>query len=95
MTTARSAISLPPGVTPIGLSRAQAAVYVGVSPGTFDRAVAAGQLPRPIQISGRMVWSRAALDQVMAGTATPSPPPVDDPAAAWAHLDHARAPASY
>ena len=54
--------SLPEGVRPRGLSRVQTAEYVGVSPGTFDRMVSDGIMPRPIRIYGRVLWDVRAVD---------------------------------
>ena len=45
-----------------GLSRPQAAHYVGVSPSTFDAMVADGRMPKPKVINTRTVWDRYALD---------------------------------
>jgi excisionase family DNA binding protein len=52
------AASLPPR----GLSRVQAAEYVGVSPSTFDKMVAAGEMPARKRIRARTLWDRKALD---------------------------------
>ncbi len=50
-------------ITPRGLNRAQAARYIGVSPGTFDSLVSAGKMPRPKRPSPmRKVWDMRALD---------------------------------
>jgi predicted DNA-binding transcriptional regulator AlpA len=57
---------LPPGVPPRGLSRVQAAEYVGVSPTKFDELVADGRMPRPKRIDARRVWDRLALDESIA-----------------------------
>lgn len=43
-----------------------AAQYVGISPGHFDKQVAAGVFPKPKQIDGRIVWDRHALDMAFA-----------------------------
>jgi predicted DNA-binding transcriptional regulator AlpA len=40
----------------------EAARYVGVSPGTFDKLIADGIMPKPKQIRARRVWDRQALD---------------------------------
>jgi len=45
-----------------GLSRVEAAGYIGISPSLFDRLVFAGQMPRPKRIGARNVWDRCALD---------------------------------
>ncbi|MGN6410960.1 MAG: helix-turn-helix transcriptional regulator [Nitrobacter sp.] len=47
---------------PRGLSRTLAASYVGVSPGTFDKLVKEGYMPRPKAIYGRRVWDVRAVD---------------------------------
>jgi predicted DNA-binding transcriptional regulator AlpA len=53
---------LPPSLAPRGLSRAQAAAYLCVSPGTFDRLVRDRLMPKPARIYGRVVWCRLQLD---------------------------------
>jgi excisionase family DNA binding protein len=58
--------ALPPSLPPRGLSREEAAAYVGVSPGTFDKMVAAGEMPAPKMIRARRVWDRVALDTAFA-----------------------------
>jgi hypothetical protein len=45
-----------------GLSREEAAVYVGVSPGKFDQLVADHRMPRPFLIDSRKVWDVRELD---------------------------------
>lgn len=48
---------LPPSLPPIGINREQAAEFIGISPSTFDKLVAAGTMPSPRQISGdRLVY---------------------------------------
>ena len=54
---------LPNSLPPRGLSREIAATYIGVSPGTFDRMVADGRMPKPKPIGGRRVWDRLKVDQ--------------------------------
>ncbi len=53
---------LPISLPPRGLSREQAAIYVGVSPTKFDALVAEGLMPKPKMIGGRRVWDRLAID---------------------------------
>lgn len=53
---------LPPGALPLGLSREQAATYIGVSPTTFDRMVRDGLMPKPVHIYGRRVWNIRKLE---------------------------------
>jgi hypothetical protein len=45
-----------------GLSRDEAAIYVGVSPGLFDRCVADGRMPKPFRIDGRVLWDIRQID---------------------------------
>jgi len=45
-----------------GLSRDEAAMYIGVSGGKFDGMVADGRMPEPLKIDGRKVWDIRALD---------------------------------
>lgn len=56
-----------PGACPIptvrGLSRLQAADYVGVSPSMFDVMVTDGRMPKPKKVNSRVIWDRLALDQ--------------------------------
>ena len=52
------AISYPPR----GLSREEAARYIGVGSTLFDEMVADGRMPKPKRINSRAVWDRVALD---------------------------------
>ena len=45
-----------------GLSRDEAAMYVGISAAKFDQLVADGRMPRARRIDGRMVWDVRELD---------------------------------
>jgi predicted DNA-binding transcriptional regulator AlpA len=47
---------------PRGLSRDDAARYVGVGPTKFDEMVADGRMPRPKRVDGRVVWDRLKVD---------------------------------
>lgn len=47
---------------PRGLSRDDAARYVGVGATKFDEMVADGRMPKPKRIDGRVVWDRVKLD---------------------------------
>ncbi|TGN86699.1 hypothetical protein EOW77_0019010 [Bradyrhizobium yuanmingense] len=60
--SARRGSTLPPSLPPRGLSRVQAAEWVGVSPSTFDKMVADRQMPRPKRIGGRVIWDLKQLD---------------------------------
>ena len=67
--TADKAAVLPPSLAPRGLSRVQAAAYVGISPSLFDELVADGRMPPPIRINARTVWDRHAIDEAFANLA--------------------------
>ncbi len=45
-----------------GLSRLEAAIYVGVSPGKFDELVRDGRMPAPKRIDSRKLWDIRELD---------------------------------
>lgn len=47
---------------PRGLSREEAARYIGVGATKFDEMVADRRMPRPKRIDGRVIWDRYALD---------------------------------
>jgi predicted DNA-binding transcriptional regulator AlpA len=57
---------LPTSLPPRGLSRVQAAAYIGVSPSLFDEMVKDGRMPKPVRINARTVWDRAKLDEAFA-----------------------------
>jgi predicted DNA-binding transcriptional regulator AlpA len=45
-----------------GLSRIEAAVYVGLGVTKFDELVAAGQMPKAKRFGGRVLWDIRELD---------------------------------
>jgi hypothetical protein len=45
-----------------GLSREEAAMYIGVSAGKFDELVADGRMPGPVKIDSRKLWDIWHLD---------------------------------
>lgn len=47
---------------PRGLSREEAARYVGVGSTKFDEMIKDGRMPKPKRVDGRTVWDRVALD---------------------------------
>ena len=53
---------LPPSLPPRGLSREEAAAYIGVSPSKFDELVRDKRMPAPKRIDRRTVWDRRRLD---------------------------------
>ena len=61
---------LPPSLPPRGLSREEAAAYVGVGVTKFDAMVADGRMPNPKKIDGRRVWDRLRLDSAFAALPT-------------------------
>ncbi len=73
----RPADILPLSLAPRGLSRVQAAAYVGVKHTLFDEMVADGRMPAPKRINSRTVWDRLALDEAFAAL------PSDDDANPW------------
>jgi predicted DNA-binding transcriptional regulator AlpA len=54
---------LPASLPPRGLSRVQAAAYIGVSPSTFDKLVADQKMPNPKKIRGRVIWDLKRVDE--------------------------------
>ena len=55
--------ALPPTLTPRLISRDDAAVYVGVSPNTFDKMIADELMPKPRQLTERrLAWDVRQLD---------------------------------
>ena len=59
MTKTHDHFSYPPR----GMSRDEAARYIGVGSTKFDQLVADGRLPKAIHIDARVIWDRIALDQ--------------------------------
>ena len=47
---------------PRGLSRVQAAAYVGLGTTFFDELVGEGKFPKPVKFGKRSVWDRIDLD---------------------------------
>jgi predicted DNA-binding transcriptional regulator AlpA len=45
-----------------GLSREEAAMYIGISPSKFDALVGEGSMPAPVKIDSRKIWDIRALD---------------------------------
>jgi predicted DNA-binding transcriptional regulator AlpA len=53
---------LPRSLPPRGISRVEAAAYVGVSPSKFDEMVGDRRMPPPRRVDGRKVWDVRELD---------------------------------
>jgi hypothetical protein len=49
-------------MTPLGLSRSQAAEYIGVGLTKFDELVRTGQMPKPKKIGSRTLYDRRLLE---------------------------------
>jgi predicted DNA-binding transcriptional regulator AlpA len=47
---------------PRGMSRDEAARYIGVGTTKFDEMVADRRMPRPKRIDGRVVWDRLKIE---------------------------------
>jgi hypothetical protein len=52
----------PVAYAPRGMSRDEAARWIGVGATKFDEMVADGRMPRPKRVDGRVVWDRLRLD---------------------------------
>ena len=69
------------------LTRHRAATLCGISVHTFDEWVSKGILPRPI--GGTRRWSRAAIEQALAGASLP--PRIDNDRSAFEEWKRANA----
>jgi hypothetical protein len=58
--------ALPASLPPRGLSRMQAAEYVGIGPTKFDEMVAGGRMPKPKRVDHREIWDRLEIDVAFA-----------------------------
>jgi hypothetical protein len=63
MATSSQRLSAMRPVPRRGLSRIEAAMYVGVGATKFDELVVTGRMPKPKCIDNRKVWDILALDQ--------------------------------
>jgi len=61
MTRRRADIQCPR--EPIGLSRDEAARFIGVSAGTFDKLVDSGDMPGPRSVLGRVIWHAGEVER--------------------------------
>ena len=52
------ALSYPPR----GMSRDEAARYIGVGVTKFDEMVADGRMPKPKRVDGRVIWDRLRVE---------------------------------
>lgn len=51
-----------PSFVPRGLSRTNAALYLGVGASKFDEMVKDGRMPAPKMIDSRVIWDRWEID---------------------------------
>jgi excisionase family DNA binding protein len=58
----RDSIPYPPR----GLSREEAARYVGVGPSTFDKLIEEGRMPKPLRVGKRVIWDRLKVEAAFA-----------------------------
>lgn len=66
-----------------GLSRTEAAGYIGIGTTLFDKLVEAGQMPRPKRIGVRNVWDRFEVDLAFDRLSTDNSDCVDADANDW------------
>jgi predicted DNA-binding transcriptional regulator AlpA len=71
-TNSQKIVAPPSRIVPfLGMNRAQAAEYIGVSPTKFDEMVKDGRMPPPKRIDTRCVWDsrqlRSAFDKLPGG----------------------------
>lgn len=52
----------PIAYAPRGMSRDEAARYVGVGVTKFDEMVSDGRMPRPKRVDGRVIWDRIRIE---------------------------------
>lgn len=60
-TVKRPASILPDNLAPIGVSREQAAEFIGIGATLFDRLIADGRMPDARMLNGRLVWDVAEV----------------------------------
>jgi predicted DNA-binding transcriptional regulator AlpA len=74
---------LPKSLAPRGLSRGEAAAYVGVSPSKFDELVRDGRMPPPKRIDARTIWDRLMLDEAFTALPDEGGSDTDNPWNSW------------
>lgn len=77
---------LPASLPPRGLSREEAAAYVGVGATKFDQMVEDGRMPSPKRIDGRRVWDRLRLDSAFAALPTEGGDDGHNPDDVWSRV---------
>lgn len=80
--------ALPPTLPPRLISREAAAAYLSMAPGTFDKMVQEGRMPRAKRLSeGRVAWDVRSLDEAVDLLATDGVPIQSDDS--WRDVDAA------
>lgn len=51
---------------PRGMSREEAARYIGVGTTTFDGLVEDGRMPKPMRLGKRVIWDRLKIEAAFA-----------------------------
>jgi hypothetical protein len=74
--------ALPSSLPPRGLSRIEAAAYIGISPPLFDEMVKDGRMPPAKTINSRKVWDRLGVDIAFNALPSDESNAVDD----WANV---------
>lgn len=62
---------------PRGMSREEAARYIGVGTTKFDEMVLDRRMPKPKRVDGRVVWDRIAIDAAFSDLPTDSENKID------------------
>ena len=52
----------PHSYAPRGMSREDAARYIGVGTTKFDEMVTDGRMPKPKRVDGRVIWDRLKIE---------------------------------
>jgi len=78
---------------PRGMSREEAARYIGIDAAHFDRLIADARMPKPKLIDGRSIWDRFSLDTAFSALASEYVK-VECPKTPPAHLLNAYTPAT-
>lgn len=86
MSTPRTS-TLPPSLAPRGLSRQQAAEYIGISASKFSQLVLENRMPKPKRIDGRIIWDKVELDDAFEALPNGEENPWDQ-ALGIDHADH-------
>ena len=73
----RPADILPLSCPPCGLSRVQAAAFIGVGATLFDEMVGDGRMPAPKRINSKTIWDRLAVQEAFVAL------PSDEDANPW------------